>query len=140
MSRWSPALGGWFVTVDSAVLFGDRFERSAGLLDSILRLRRRRGLPLHVPGRIGAAALQRLHMIDNVPRTRTARVPSRRTWMRPLEAVLRGLAARDPALVIANAARTVGSSRAGSRGRMNYRAPGNNDDAMRGRGSAMRGR
>ena len=40
------------------------------LLDLVLRLRRRGRLPLHVAGRIGAAAFQWLDVIDDEPRAR----------------------------------------------------------------------
>jgi len=50
------------------------------------------GLPLLVRRRIGATALQSDGVIDDVTRTRAARLAGGRTWMRALERV-RGLAA-----------------------------------------------
>ena len=43
------------------------------ILDSILSLGRRDGLPLHVAGRVGAAMLQRLDVVDHVAGARTRR-------------------------------------------------------------------
>ena len=57
------------------------------LLHPILRLRRRRRLPLHVARRIRAAALQRDHMVDHVALARAGSLAGGRAGMRLLECV-----------------------------------------------------
>ena len=58
------------------------------LLDLILRLRRRRRLPLHVARRIRATALQGLHMVDHVTRARAGSLAGGWAGMRLLELML----------------------------------------------------
>ena len=56
-------------------------------LSSVFRFRRRRCLSLHVAGSVGSAALQRLYVVDNVPRTSACVLTRGGTWMLLLETV-----------------------------------------------------
>ena len=54
-------------------------------LSPVFRFRRRRCLPLHVAGSVGSAALQRLYVVDDVPRTSASALARGGTWMLLLE-------------------------------------------------------
>jgi hypothetical protein len=54
-------------------------------LSPVFRFRRRRCLPLHVAGSVGSTALQRLYVVDDVPRTSAQGLARRGTRMLPLK-------------------------------------------------------
>ena len=72
-------------------------RRAVCLFDSILSLRLRDALPLHVLGRIGAAALQRHDVVNRVSRARADRRPSCRARMQLLEGMPCARTAPNPA-------------------------------------------
>src|SRR5208282_2171720 len=63
-----------------------RARSSTLRLSPVLRFRRCRCLPLHVAGSVGSTALQRLYVVDDVPRTSARGLARRGTRMLLLEA------------------------------------------------------
>jgi hypothetical protein len=57
------------VVVLFALSFKEYCSKSRGSFDPVFRLRLSNGLPLHVAWFIGAAALQRLYVVDDEPAT-----------------------------------------------------------------------
>ena len=62
-----------------------RARSSTLRLSPVFRFRRRRCLPLHVAGSVGSTALQRLYVVDDVPRTSAQGLARRGTRMLPLK-------------------------------------------------------
>src|SRR5436309_1788900 len=69
--------------------------RPGGLLDAVLRLRLGDGLPLHVCRRVGAAAIERDDVVDDVARAGACRFAGRRVRVLALELPEGGGAARS---------------------------------------------
>ena len=91
-------------SADGAVLNQPLLRRDRrGLFDLVLGPCRRGRLPLHVAGRIGAAALLRYHVIDHVAFARPRGLASRRTGVRRHEGPAGGRRALDSAAAVAHA-------------------------------------